>query len=407
MTSFLKKGEVLNGSAGRYRIVEQIGKGGQAAVYRAEHKDALVAVKIFDGDGEKETRRAAFLRARKLRALTPAILPSDIVEVAGGRGRGYAMRLVQAPSLLDYIEGRETAGSFADEFKFCADLAAGLAMLHDQGISHGDIQPENILRLPGNQVCFLDLDNYCAAGQPSPPTMIGQAFWYAPELRASRHGKDVSAASDVFSLALVLHQVLLRKHDYAHCANLDQIDTAAASGWHNDPFNGRVAGADGYPASMFDTRMASLMRASLSPRPGDRPTAAQWRDLLVETLEQGRLFFCPHCGQPIFLDIRSGCPHCAAHLGTPGLVAGGSHIAIGQGGRTLGRAELGSPHVSSRHVHVQGIGPFLRVTDLRSTNGTWHVDHAGQWRRLAADQAALLAPGSKLRCADVELEVSP
>lgn len=405
MTTLMKPGDTVKGRLGTYRILGQIGKGAQGTVYKAEIDGKLVAIKIFDGNGEEGSARANWLHSRKLRDDTPAVLPSDMVEAPDRKGSGYAMAFMEAPSLADFIEGREAAASFADEMKFCTDIAAGVALLHAQGIAHGDLRPDNILRLPENRACFLDMDNYAADGQPYPPNMLGDIFWYAPELRKSRDACHVSTASDVYSLALILHQVLLRRHDHGHCDDLDDLEAAAASGWNNDPFSG-AGRDDGYPVAMLDTQLAALMRASLSPDPKLRPAAYAWRDALMGILEEGRLFYCPHCCQPIFLDLGHDCPHCRQHLGDPVLHLGPDvHFPVRKGGLRLGRGELASTRVSGRHIHVQRMGPFLRVTDLDSTNGTRYTDSAGHWRFLAPGHTALLAPGSRLRCADVELEV--
>ena len=140
--------------SGRYRLVEQIGSGGMAPVWLAHDEilDRTVAVKLLTA--EHATDPGGFARARNEARCAARIAHPNVGGVydfgttrRGQQGAAYlVMELVSGPLLSDYLRHGPLHPSFA--VRVCAEVAAGLAAAHAQGIVHRDIKPANVILTP-------------------------------------------------------------------------------------------------------------------------------------------------------------------------------------------------------------------------------------------------------------------
>src|SRR5687768_15401410 len=135
----------------RYRLGAEIGRGGMAAVYRAEdvRHGRSVAVKVLDPELISVAAGRFVREIRFTGQLThPHILPLlDSGEVDGIPF--YVMPLVGGESLRDRI-GREGALPVSEAVRLATEVASALDYAHRQGIVHRDIKPENILLQDGH-----------------------------------------------------------------------------------------------------------------------------------------------------------------------------------------------------------------------------------------------------------------
>jgi tRNA A-37 threonylcarbamoyl transferase component Bud32 len=202
---------------GSYSLLEVIGGGGMATVYKAYQSsaDRFVAVKVIRADLSRDAElRARFEReARTIARLEhPTILP--IYDVGEQDGTPFlVMRYVEGGSLSDRISaGRLPLRQAVD---YIAQLGEALAYAHQQGIIHRDIKPANILITSRGHVLLSDFgiakiladdSGLTATGMP-----VGTPFYMAPE---QIQGQPVDARADVYSLGIVLYECLIGQRPF-------------------------------------------------------------------------------------------------------------------------------------------------------------------------------------------------
>jgi serine/threonine-protein kinase len=207
-------GDVL----GRYELVEEIGEGGMATVFRARDRELRrdVAIKVmFPHLAKREETVRRFQReARAAAGLEhPNIL--RIYDV-GGEGEPYiVMELVRGRTLLAEIEQR---GAMLAEVAACvgALLADALAVAHKAGVIHRDIKPANVLIASDGRVLLADFGVARLETADSLVTrtgaLLGTPAYMSPE-QAS--GDIASARSDLYSLGATLYQLATGALPYA------------------------------------------------------------------------------------------------------------------------------------------------------------------------------------------------
>jgi serine/threonine-protein kinase len=198
---------------GKYEVLEEIGSGGFATVYRALDTtlDREVALKVLDpllmrDDAfvdrfQREARAAASLEH-------PNIVP--IYEVDEGDGRLFiAMRLVRGPSLAERLEadGRIT---WEETLAIIRPVCDALAYAHGEGVVHRDIKPHNILldKRSGAMLTdfgFARLVGTSSLTQSISGGIVGTPAYIAPEIW---EGVDATPATDVYALACVTYEML-------------------------------------------------------------------------------------------------------------------------------------------------------------------------------------------------------
>jgi serine/threonine protein kinase len=207
----------------KYIILEWIGAGGMAAVYKAKHRllNEMRAVKVVsakfadDQDFLKRFRHEAAI-ARKLRHEN-AVWVEDLDELEDGRPF-IAMELLQGDDLRKLI--KEQGPLAVDRsLKLGAQVASALSAAHRLGIVHRDIKPDNILIThddSGNEVAkVLDFgiakakEGSFEGGYTATRTgvIIGTPDYMSPEQAEIQLGK-LDGRSDIYSLGIVLYEML-------------------------------------------------------------------------------------------------------------------------------------------------------------------------------------------------------
>jgi len=217
-------GRVLGG---RYRLLEQIGKGGMGSVWRAEHLElgSHCAVKLIDEDLAESTMvRARFRREAK----AAAALSSDHVvrtfDYGVDDGTPYiAMELLTGESLDQRIKrvGRLSANELAE---LLAQVALALERAHRQGLVHRDLKPGNLFVAKSDNgrdcVKLLDFgiakslrsDDDLAVGPTRTGSMVGSPAYMSPE--QLRNAAGIDPASDLWSLGVVAYEALVGQRPF-------------------------------------------------------------------------------------------------------------------------------------------------------------------------------------------------
>ncbi|MBX7159449.1 MAG: serine/threonine protein kinase [Acidimicrobiia bacterium] len=196
---------------GRYRLVESIASGGMADVYEAqdERLGRAVAIKVLRASDPGLSRRFA----DEVRTLARLNDPGVVALYDADEYEGHAffvMELVRGRSLADLLaegplEPRRAA-------TIAASITKGLAQAHGAGIIHRDVKPANIMVTGDGSAKLADFGIARMTGSQSDltqaGTVIGTAAYLSPE---QAEGKEISPATDIYSLGLVLIEALTAK----------------------------------------------------------------------------------------------------------------------------------------------------------------------------------------------------
>jgi len=253
---------------GRFRVLERIGSGGMGTVYRGydERLQRAVALKVLDGADSGRFRREAQAVARLNH---PGIV--ILYELGFEAGRPLLVN--------ELVEGRDLAalareGGLSDRDLAVVglDLCDALAHAHDRGVVHRDLKPQNIMVCSGpgpRRAKLMDFGIATINGAPgltATGEVIGTLAYMSPE---QAEGEEVSAPSDVYSLALTLFEAWAGQNPVIGRTPAEtsrRIGTALPSlgQWRPD-----------LPLELRD-----CVDSALDPGPELRPTLSELRDTL-------------------------------------------------------------------------------------------------------------------------------
>lgn len=253
-----------------FRLEEQLGRGGNAVVYRARRRspDGIVAIKVLRGDrGNRDERMVRLLReARAVRRLDHR----NIVAVQGvGRtsnGEPFiVMDFVEGGSLDDWIA--DGALPVAEVVRMVADVADAVEHAHGQGVVHRDLKPSNVLLTETGEVRVSDfgLAKLIGGGELTITIgSIGTAGFMAPE-QADRRLGAIGPRTDVYGLGGVLYAALTGRPPFVANSIFSVLE--------------RVCGGEPPPPPRsirgdIPAVVEGVCLACLKPRPDDRPASA-------------------------------------------------------------------------------------------------------------------------------------
>jgi serine/threonine protein kinase/streptogramin lyase len=215
---------------GAYEIIERIGSGGMAEVYRAKQRTAFdreVAIKVIrKGYADDEDFRARFLReARAISHLAHLnILP--LIEFGEG-GENDEMLFLVMPyvaggTLRDRIKKQGGPLPLRDTARIFSQLCEALEHAHQHGLIHRDIKPSNVLLQDGRNVLLADFGIALDTGDArltSTGMGLGTAEYMAPEQAKGQADRR----SDVYSMGVVLYVMLTGQAPYAGSTPFDVL----------------------------------------------------------------------------------------------------------------------------------------------------------------------------------------
>jgi eukaryotic-like serine/threonine-protein kinase len=201
--------------AGRYELIEKIGEGGMAVVYKARCRllNRYVAIKILRPEFTKD---AQFVENFKRESQAAAGLSHpNIVSIydVGQEGNIYfiVMELVDGKPLSQVIEEKGRI-EYKEAIQITRQIASALSLAHKNGIVHRDVKPHNILITSAGVAKLAD---FGIAKAVSASTIIGgtnkvmgSVHYFSPE---QARGAYVDERSDIYSLGIVMYEMLTGK----------------------------------------------------------------------------------------------------------------------------------------------------------------------------------------------------
>ena len=194
----------------RYEILELIGSGGMANVYKARcHRlNRLVAIKILKSDlaENADFRRRFHDESQAVAQLSHANIVS-VYDVSTNSDTEYiVMELIDGITLKQYMERRGHM-DWREALHFITQIMRGLSHAHSRGIIHRDIKPQNIMVLRDGSVKVADFGIACLADahQTLAQEALGSVHYISPE---QAKGERLDARSDIYSAGVVLYEML-------------------------------------------------------------------------------------------------------------------------------------------------------------------------------------------------------
>ncbi len=287
---------------GRYRVVSEIGRGGMGVVYRAHDPelDREVAVKHIQlaPDASRDVRDELEKRFRREAKAAARIHHPGVVVIhdvgTTETGLYLVMELVDGESLGRRLE----RGVFPDRgaaLEVAARAAEALAAAHRAGVVHRDVKPANILISRDGRVLLTDFGVARSLDEVSELTrtgmVVGSPAYMAPE---QLRGGAVDGRADLFSLGVVLYEMLLRKRPFP----AQSITTLLYQILHEDPL------ADPSISRELDVPTADVLRKLLAKETSDRYpdaalAAAALRELPLEATNADEALTRPQIPVPV------------------------------------------------------------------------------------------------------------
>ena len=194
----------------RYEILERIGTGGMAIVYKAKcnRLNRLVAIKILKSDlaQNEEFRRRFNAESQAVAQLSHPNIVSVYDVSRGGDMEYIVMELIDGITLKQYMEKRGQL-NWRESLHFITQIMRGLSHAHSRGIIHRDIKPQNIMVLRDGSVKVADFGIACLADSAQTLTQeaLGSVHYISPE---QARGDRPDARSDIYSSGVVLYEML-------------------------------------------------------------------------------------------------------------------------------------------------------------------------------------------------------
>lgn len=207
-----------------WSIDRMIGDGGMGLVFLGVGRGGPVAIKVMRSEfarSDQHRRRFAREAAAAQAARSDHVVP--ILDAGEWEGRPYLIqKFVPGGSLRDRLE-RSRRLDVAATAQMCAETGAGLNALHEAGLIHRDVKPENILYDGKDRAMISDfglVKDPGASMLTMPGKTIGTTWYMAPE---QIRGDEVTPATDVYALAIVAYECLTGRTPFGDTSGIKTL----------------------------------------------------------------------------------------------------------------------------------------------------------------------------------------
>ncbi len=261
---------------GRYEIIEIIGVGGMAVVYKAFDNidNRIVAVKVLKDEFlQNEEFRRRFKNESKAIAVLSHPNIVKIYDVSYGDNLQYiVMEYVDGITLKEYIE-QQGRLDIREAIYFVTQILRALQHAHDKGIVHRDIKPQNIMLLSDGTIKVTDF-GIARFSRSETRTMtdgaIGSVHYISPE---QAKGSVTDAKTDLYSVGVVLYEMLTGKVPFQS----DNAVSVALMQLQNDPVRPRELNPD------IPVGLEQIIIRAMQKSPNDRYQSAS--EMLMDIAE--------------------------------------------------------------------------------------------------------------------------
>src|SRR6266478_2153850 len=212
--------------AGRYEILQLIGRGGMGAVYKARDTelDRTVALKLIRPELAKDPQ--ILKRFKQELILARQVTHKNVIRIFD-LGQSDGIKFIT----MDFVEGRDLRQVLLEKGKFPPEQAArimlqicrALEAAHTEGVIHRDLKPQNIMLDSGGRVYVMDFGIARSAylpGMTQTGALIGTPEYMSPE---QARGEKLTERSDLFSLGVIFYELLTGQSPYPADAPLGTL----------------------------------------------------------------------------------------------------------------------------------------------------------------------------------------
>ena len=200
----------------RYEILEIIGSGGMAVVYKAlcHRLNRYVAVKVLKDEFANDNEFREHFRAES-QAVAMLSHPNIVSVYDFSRDSNcqyIVMELLEGITLKQYMQ-KKGALSWKEALHFATQISRALSHAHSKGIVHRDIKPQNIMVVKDGNIKVADfgIAHLQNESNAEAPETMGSIHYISPE---QAHGETVDARADIYSLGVVMYEMLTGRLPY-------------------------------------------------------------------------------------------------------------------------------------------------------------------------------------------------
>ena len=213
--------------AERYELQGQLGEGGMGVVWRAidVKTGSAVAIKLMKDMSDPV---AVDLFTKEWRALAEISHPNivevrdvDVVEENGQKKPFFVMPLLRGTTLAEMIADASARLTVERVVEIATHVCRGLQAAHQRGLVHRDLKPSNILVLEDDSAKIIDFGVVHLAGSKSVTGQKGTFQYMSPEQALMR---EITPASDLFSMGIILYEALTRRKPFARTTVQETVD---------------------------------------------------------------------------------------------------------------------------------------------------------------------------------------
>lgn len=205
-------------NVGPYRIIEQLGQGGMATVFKAYHPnlDRYVAIKVLHPAFKQDPQfLERFQREARVVAKLdhPNIVP--VFDYADHNGQSYlVMKFIDGETLKSVLDRQWPAKE--QILSIVQSVGKALTYAHAQGVLHRDVKPSNILITESGNVYLADF-GLARMAEAGPSTLSGDQLLGTPQYispEQARGAQDLDNGTDIYSFGIVLYQLAVGRVPY-------------------------------------------------------------------------------------------------------------------------------------------------------------------------------------------------